>query len=194
MAAESPTRLELEIGHVLFIDIVGYSKLLINEQRALLDALNQIVRSTEEFRRAEAVGKLIKIPAGDGRAVEVKCDRVAAVGHGHVVPRSCLQRWPANGVPPLGEEEVLGDSPELQQRPGLGNACLLPLHCSPPRYPPEIGTGPKAHPAIVAFAAAGNVSRAGPGRIETRDRLPHLVQHFRINRHLEAAERDEEIG
>src|SRR5437667_7401980 len=69
MAAESPTRLELEIGHVLFIDIVGYSKLLINEQRALLDALNQIVRSTEEFRRVEAAGRLIKIPAGDGMAL-----------------------------------------------------------------------------------------------------------------------------
>jgi TolB-like protein/class 3 adenylate cyclase/Flp pilus assembly protein TadD len=69
MAAESPTRLELEIGHVLFIDIVGYSKLLINEQRALLDTLNQIVRTTEEFRRAEAAGRLIKIPAGDGMAL-----------------------------------------------------------------------------------------------------------------------------
>src|SRR6266702_1390232 len=69
MAAETPAHLELEIGHVLFIDIIGYSRLLINEQRALLDTLNQIVRGTEEFRSAEAAGRLIKIPTGDGMAL-----------------------------------------------------------------------------------------------------------------------------
>jgi TolB-like protein/class 3 adenylate cyclase len=69
MSTEVKKEIALEIAHVLFIDIVGYSKLLINEQRALLDALNQIVRRTEEFRRAEAAGRLIKIPAGDGMAL-----------------------------------------------------------------------------------------------------------------------------
>jgi TolB-like protein/Tfp pilus assembly protein PilF len=69
MAAEVKKEIALEIAHVLFIDIVGYSKLLINEQRALLDALNQIVRTTEEFRRAEAAGRLIRVPAGDGMAL-----------------------------------------------------------------------------------------------------------------------------
>src|SRR6266705_429904 len=69
MATEIKKELQLEIGHVLFMDVVGYSKLLINEQRALLEALNQIVRGTEEFRRAEAAGRLIKIPAGDGMAL-----------------------------------------------------------------------------------------------------------------------------
>jgi serine/threonine-protein kinase len=53
----------------LFIDIVGYSKLLINEQRALLDTLNQVVRGTDQFRSAEAAGRLIKIPTGDGMAL-----------------------------------------------------------------------------------------------------------------------------
>jgi serine/threonine-protein kinase len=67
--AEVKKEIELEIGHVLFIDIVGYSKLLINEQRALLDGLNQIVRGTEEFRSAEVARRLIKIPAGDGMAL-----------------------------------------------------------------------------------------------------------------------------
>ena len=56
MAADSPTHLELEIGHVLFMDVVGYSKLLINEQRELQRQLTQIVRSTEHFRAAEAAG------------------------------------------------------------------------------------------------------------------------------------------
>src|SRR5947208_16325181 len=69
MAAESSTHLELEIGHVLFMDVIGYSKLLINEQRELQQQLNQIVRSTEHFRAAEAAGKLIRLPVGDGMAL-----------------------------------------------------------------------------------------------------------------------------
>src|ERR1700730_13503613 len=69
MSSEVKKEIGLEIGHVLFIDIVGYSRLLMNEQRALLDALNQIVRGTEEFRNAEAARRLIKIPTGDGMAL-----------------------------------------------------------------------------------------------------------------------------
>src|SRR5207245_6532150 len=69
MPAEVKKEIQLEIAHVLFIDIVGYSKLLINEQRALLDTLNQVVRGTDQFRSAEAAGRLIKIPAGDGMAL-----------------------------------------------------------------------------------------------------------------------------
>jgi TolB-like protein/class 3 adenylate cyclase/Tfp pilus assembly protein PilF len=69
MAAEVQKEIQLEIAHVLFIDIVGYSKLLINEQRSLLDTLNQIVRKTDEFRNAEAAGRLLKIPTGDGMAL-----------------------------------------------------------------------------------------------------------------------------
>ncbi len=56
----------LEIAHVLFIDIVGYSKLLTNEQRERQQELNRIVRETEHFRAAEAAGKLVRIPTGDG--------------------------------------------------------------------------------------------------------------------------------
>ncbi len=69
MSAEIKKEIQLEIAHVLFIDIVGYSKLSINEQGALVDTLNQIVRGTEEFRSAEAAGRLIKIPTGDGMAL-----------------------------------------------------------------------------------------------------------------------------
>nr|MBA3651435.1 adenylate/guanylate cyclase domain-containing protein [Chthoniobacterales bacterium] len=56
----------MEIAHVLFIDIVGYSKLLTNEQRERLQELNRIVRETEQFRAAEANDKLVRIPTGDG--------------------------------------------------------------------------------------------------------------------------------
>jgi TolB-like protein/class 3 adenylate cyclase len=69
MATEVNKEIELEIGHVLFIDIVGYSKLLIDEQRDYLHTLNEVVRRTDSFRRAEAAGKLTRLPTGDGMAL-----------------------------------------------------------------------------------------------------------------------------
>jgi TolB-like protein/class 3 adenylate cyclase/Tfp pilus assembly protein PilF len=64
--AETQQDFRLEIAHVLFMDIVGYSKLLINEQGELLQQLNQIVRNTSQFRKAEAADELIRLPTGDG--------------------------------------------------------------------------------------------------------------------------------
>src|SRR6266478_2268683 len=69
MSAEVKKEIQLEIGHVLFIDIVGYSKLSINEQQAAVDQLTQIVRAAEEFRKGEAGGRFIKVPTGDGMAL-----------------------------------------------------------------------------------------------------------------------------
>jgi TolB-like protein/tetratricopeptide (TPR) repeat protein len=69
MSAQAKGSLHLEIGHVLFIDIVGYSKLLINEQSELLGELNDIVRETEHFRSAEAEDRLVRLPTGDGMAL-----------------------------------------------------------------------------------------------------------------------------
>jgi class 3 adenylate cyclase len=66
MAAEIKKEIQLEIAHVLFIDIVGYSKLSINEQHAAVEELNRIVRASEQFQRAEAASRLIRIPTGDG--------------------------------------------------------------------------------------------------------------------------------
>src|SRR6266487_3771376 len=66
---ESTPDLPLEIAHLLLIDVVGYSKLLVNEQIELLQELNQIVRNTEGFRSAEASGKLNRVPMGDGMAL-----------------------------------------------------------------------------------------------------------------------------
>jgi hypothetical protein len=60
---------KFEIGHVLFIDIVGYSKLLINEQSERLQKLKEIVRGTEQVRLAEAEGKVLRLPTGDGGAL-----------------------------------------------------------------------------------------------------------------------------
>src|SRR6476619_376815 len=69
MAAETKKEIGLEIGHVLFIDIVGYSKLLIDEQRDYLHTLNEVVRRTDSFRAADAAGKLTHLPTGDGMAL-----------------------------------------------------------------------------------------------------------------------------
>ncbi len=79
MSSESPSELKFEIGHVLFIDIVGYSKLLINEQSEQIQKLKEIVRGTEQVRLAEAEGKLLRLPTGDGGALVFRNSVEAAV-------------------------------------------------------------------------------------------------------------------
>jgi adenylate cyclase len=69
MASEHSSEVKFEIGHVLFIDIVGYSKLLINEQSEQIQKLKEIVRGTEQVRLAESEGKLLRLPTGDGGAL-----------------------------------------------------------------------------------------------------------------------------
>src|SRR4029450_6058612 len=69
MSAERSSDVKFEIGHVLFIDIVGYSKLLISEQTEALLMLKEIVRGTEQCRLAQAEGKLLCLPTGDGAAL-----------------------------------------------------------------------------------------------------------------------------
>ena len=69
MSTEVKKEIELEIAHVLFLDIVGYSKLSVNEQHARVDELNRIVRLSEQFQKAEAANRILKIPTGDGMAL-----------------------------------------------------------------------------------------------------------------------------
>src|SRR5437868_2383218 len=69
MSDQVTKQIALEIAHVLFIDIVGYSKLSINDQRAVVDELTEVVRNSDQYQKAEATGRLIKIPAGDGMAL-----------------------------------------------------------------------------------------------------------------------------
>src|SRR5881275_1391416 len=69
MSAEVKKEIELEIAHVLFLDIVGYSKLSVNEQHAQVEELNEIVHLCEQFRKAEAASRLLKISTGDGMAL-----------------------------------------------------------------------------------------------------------------------------
>src|SRR4029450_12523895 len=69
MPAEVKKEIELEIAHVLFLDIVGYSRLSVNEQHGRVDELNGIVRLSEQFQKAEAANRILKIPTGDGMAL-----------------------------------------------------------------------------------------------------------------------------
>src|SRR6266567_3009270 len=101
MVEKAPAEMEFEIGHVLFIDLVGYSKRLIDEQRALLNKLNRIVRETEVVRTAEAAGKLTRIPTGDGMALVFRTSPEA--------PARCA----------LEISKALREEPELQLRMGI---------------------------------------------------------------------------
>src|SRR5437588_1452821 len=101
MSAEVKKEIELEIAHVLFTDIVGYSKLPINKQRALVERLNEIVRGADEFQAAEAAGRLIKIPTGDGITL--------VFYHSPEAPVECA----------LEISRALKKHPELQLRMGI---------------------------------------------------------------------------
>src|ERR1700724_3072489 len=79
MPADSSSDVKFEIGHVLFIDIVGYSKLLINEQSEQIQKLKEIVRGTEQVRLSEAEGKLLRLPTGDGGALVFRTSPEAPV-------------------------------------------------------------------------------------------------------------------
>ena len=69
MVAKIRSDPHLEIAHVLFVDVVGYSRLLVNEQREVVQQLNEIVRAAPQFRQSSAAGKLIRIATGDGMAL-----------------------------------------------------------------------------------------------------------------------------
>src|SRR6266446_6800584 len=99
--ASSGTDVKLEIGHVLFIDIVGYSKLLITEQSEQIQTLKEIVRGTEQVRLAEAEGKLLRLPTGDGGALVFRTSPEA--------PALCA----------LEISKALKRHPELQVRMGI---------------------------------------------------------------------------
>src|SRR5438128_9065062 len=116
MSTEIKKEIELEIAHVLFIDIVGYSKLSMNEQRAAVDELNHAVRASDEFRKAEAADRLIKIPTGDGMALvfytspeaPVQCAiEVSRVAHLHLPLRMGVHSGPVSGVIDVNERANL---------------------------------------------------------------------------------------
>src|SRR6266853_1586201 len=128
MLSEHPSDVKFEIGHVLFIDIVGYSKLLINEQSEQIQKLKEIVRGTEQFRLAEAEGKLLRLPTGDGGALVFRTTPEAPAlcaleiskelkNHPELHVRMGIHSGPVNEVTDLNEQaNIAGAGINIAQR------------------------------------------------------------------------------
>src|SRR5438309_8752696 len=128
MPSEHSSDVKFEIGHVLFIDIVGYSKLLINEQSEQIQKLKEIVRGTEQFRLAEAEGKLLRLPTGDGGALVFRNTQEAPVlcaleiskalkNYPELRVRMGIHSGPVNEVADLNEQmNVAGAGINIAQR------------------------------------------------------------------------------
>src|SRR4249920_1073528 len=128
MAADATKEIQFEIGHVLFIDIVGYSKLLINEQSDQIQTLRKIVRGTEQFRTSEAEGKLLRLPTGDGGALAFRNSPEAPVlcaeqiakalkSHPEIRVRMGIHSGPVNEVTDLNEQaNIAGAGINIAQR------------------------------------------------------------------------------
>src|SRR4051794_10893895 len=128
MGSEIKKEIELEIAYVLFVDIVGYSKLLINEQRRLLEVLNENVRGTDQFKKAEANHRLITVPTGDGMALvfyntpeaPVECAleiSAEAKEHPELKLRMGIHSGPVSGVVDVsGRSNIAGAGINIAQR------------------------------------------------------------------------------
>src|SRR3954465_9194881 len=128
MPSEQISNLKFEIGHVLFIDIVGYSKLLIDEQSEQIQKLKETVRATEQFRLAEAEGKLLRLPTGDGGALVFRNSPEAPVlcaieiakalkSHPELRVRMGIHSGPVNEVTDLNEQaNIAGAGINIAQR------------------------------------------------------------------------------
>src|SRR5215471_19137006 len=128
MSSGPSPQVKFEIGHVLFIDIVGYSKLLISEQSEQLQTLKGIVRGTEQFRSAEAEGKLLRLPTGDGGALVFRNHSEAPVlcaleiskalkHHSELRVRMGIHSGPVNEITDLNEQaNIAGAGINIAQR------------------------------------------------------------------------------
>jgi len=126
--SQSSSEVKFEIGHVLFIDIVGYSKLLINEQSEQIQKLKEIVRGTEQVRIAEAERKLLRLPTGDGGALVFRTTPEAPVlcaleiskalkNHPDLKVRMGIHSGPVNEITDLGAQaNVAGAGINMAQR------------------------------------------------------------------------------
>src|SRR2546423_5852839 len=128
MPSDAPSEVKFQIGHVLFIDIVAYSKLLINEQSEQIQKLKTIVRGTEQVRLAEAEGKLLRLPTGDGGALVFRTSPEAPVlcaleiskelkKHPELQVRMGIHSGPVNEVTDLDEQaNIAGAGINIAQR------------------------------------------------------------------------------
>src|SRR6516164_6802935 len=128
MSSETKKEIEFQIGHVLFVDIVGYSKLLISEQSEQLQKLKEIVWGTEQFRQAQAEGKLLRLPTGNGGALVFRTNPEAPVlcameigkelkKHPELRVRMGIHSGPVNEIADLNEQaNIAGAGINVAQR------------------------------------------------------------------------------
>src|SRR5215469_243707 len=195
--SESTSELKFDIGHVLFIDIVGYSKLLISEQSEQIHKLKEIVRSTEQFRLAEAEGKLLRLPTGDGGALVFRNSPEAPVlcaieiskelkKHPDVHVRMGIHSGPVNEITDLNEQaNIAGAGINTAQRVmdcGDAGHILLSKHVADdlehyPRWQPflyELGECEVKHGARVGVV---NLYNHEAGTPKTPTKLQALQQY-----------------
>ena len=198
MPSEPFSDVKLEIGHVLFIDIVGYSKLLITEQSDQLQTLRQILRGTEQFKKAEAEGKLLRLPTGDGGALVFRNSPEAPVlcaleiskalrSHPELKVRMGIHSGPVNEITDLNEQaNIAGAGINIAQRVmdcGDAGHILLSKHVADDleQYPQwrshlaELGEYEVKHGARVSVVNlytddAGNAAR--PARLAAQKTTP----------------------
>jgi TolB-like protein/class 3 adenylate cyclase/Flp pilus assembly protein TadD len=199
MPAEHSPEVKFEIGHVLFIDIVDYSRLLINQQSEQLETLKKIVWATEQFRLAEAEGKLLRLPTGDGGALVFRNSPEAPVrcaleiskqlkNHPELRVRMGIHSGPVNEVTDLNEQaNIAGAGINIAQRImdcGDAGHILLSKHVAEdlehyPRWQPylhELGECEVKHGARVSIVnlytdEAGNATL--PARFRTAKKTSH---------------------
>ena len=158
MSPEYVPEVKFDIGHVLFIDVVGYSKLLINEQSEQLETLKSIVRGTDQFKKAEAEGRLLRLPTGDGGALVFRTTPEAPVlcaleiaralkAHPQLKVRMGIHSGPVNAITDLNEQaNIAGAGINIAQRVmdcGDAGHILLSKHVADdlehyPRWQPHL--------------------------------------------------------
>src|SRR4051812_7912327 len=194
MSGDSSPGIKFEIGHVLCIDIVGYSKLLINQQSEQMQTLREIVRGTEQCKKAEASGQLLRLPTGDGGALVFRNNPEAPVlcaleiskalkNYPELKIRMGIHSGPVNEVTDLNEQaNVAGAGINIAQRVmdcGDAGHILLSRHVADDleHYPQwsshlaELGEYEVKHGARVSLVNlytddAGNAAR--PSRLATQ--------------------------
>ena len=158
MPTDAKPNLQLEIAHVLFVDMVGYSKLLIDDQRKIQQQLNEVVRGTAQFRNAETAGKLVRLPTGDGVALVFFTNPEA--------PMQCA----------LEMSEALKNYPELRLRMGI--------HSGPVSDVADVndrsniaGAGVNMAERVMSCGDVGHIllsKRAADDLVQYRQWQPHL--------------------
>src|ERR1051326_6406319 len=207
MSVEPASDIKFEIGHVLFIDIVGYSKLLITQQSEQVETLKAIVRGTEQFKKAESEGKLLRLPTGDGGALVFRTSSEAPVlcameiskelkKYPELHVRMGIHSGPVNEIPDLNEQaNIAGAGINIAQRVmncGDAGHILLSRHVAEdlehyPRWQPylhSLGDFEVKHGQVVSIVNFYNHAVGNPAVPEkfTKAATPSTTPRAKPNR------------